>query len=151
MDTDLSFLSFLKVCRTDVAHRRMTSRRVVEPLDVIKDVGPGLLPGPVHLSGRSLCLQKTEEALHGGVVPDLAGPAHAAGNALVLEQLLEVLANVLAPLVRVMQHSGRLSPAPDGHHKRVDHQLRGHAVLHRPTDDATRVQRFFTKLRRRQP
>ena len=57
VDTDLSFLSFLKVYRTDVAHRRMTSRRVVEPLDVIKDVGPGLLPGPVHLSGRSLCLQ----------------------------------------------------------------------------------------------
>jgi hypothetical protein len=57
VDTDLSFLSFLKVYRTDVAHRRMTSRRVVEPLDVIKDVGPGLLPGPVHFSGRSLCLQ----------------------------------------------------------------------------------------------
>ncbi len=32
-------LSFLKVYRTDVAHRRMTSRPVVEPLDVIKDIG----------------------------------------------------------------------------------------------------------------
>lgn len=36
VDTDLSFLSFLKVYRTDVAHRRMASRRVVEPLDVTK-------------------------------------------------------------------------------------------------------------------
>ena len=57
VDTDLSFLSFLKVYRTDVTHRRMTSRRVVEPFDVIKDVGPRLLPGPVHLPGSSLGLQ----------------------------------------------------------------------------------------------
>jgi hypothetical protein len=57
VDTDLSFLSFLKVYRTDVAHRRMTSSRVVEPLDVIKDVGAGLLPRSVHFSGGAFCLQ----------------------------------------------------------------------------------------------
>ena len=57
VDTDLSFLSFLKVYRTDAAQRRMLARWVVEPLDVVKDIGSGLLPGAVHLSGCALRLQ----------------------------------------------------------------------------------------------
>jgi len=44
MDTDLlSFLSFLELYRADVAERRTPACRVVEPLDVVEDVGPGLL------------------------------------------------------------------------------------------------------------
>ena len=57
VDTDLSFLSFLELYRTHVAQRRMAPGRVVEPLDVIEDVSTSLLPGPVYLPSRSLCLQ----------------------------------------------------------------------------------------------
>ncbi len=57
VDTDLSFLSFLKVYRTDVANRRVASSRVVEPLDVVEHVGTGLLSGSVDLPGNSFCLQ----------------------------------------------------------------------------------------------
>lgn len=57
MDIDLSFLSFLELYRTDVAERRMTTLRVVEPLDVVKHIGAGLFPEPVHLSGRAPSLQ----------------------------------------------------------------------------------------------
>ena len=57
VDTDLSFLSFLELYRTDVAERRMPARRVVEALDVVEHVGPRLLSRPVHLSGRALGLQ----------------------------------------------------------------------------------------------
>jgi hypothetical protein len=39
-----------------------------------------------------------------------------------------------------MQQRHRLAPAPHGHHQRIGHELRGHAVLHRPANDATRVQ-----------
>ena len=35
----------------------MTTRRVVEPLDVVEHIGAGLFPGSVHLSGRALSLQ----------------------------------------------------------------------------------------------
>ena len=56
-DTDLSFLSFLELYRTDVAERRVTTGWVVEPLDVVEHVGASLFPGPVHLSGRALSLQ----------------------------------------------------------------------------------------------
>jgi hypothetical protein len=57
IDTDLSFLSFLELYRTDVAERRMPARRVVEPLDVVEHIGPRLLSRPVHLPGRALGLQ----------------------------------------------------------------------------------------------
>jgi len=57
VDTGLSFLSFLELYRTDVAERRMTTRRVVEPFDVVEHVSTSLLPGSVHLPGRALGLQ----------------------------------------------------------------------------------------------
>ena len=48
--------------------------------------------------------------------------------------------SALTALVRVMQQGHRLAPAPHGHHQRIHHELRGHALLHRPTHDAPRVQ-----------
>jgi hypothetical protein len=38
VDTDLSFSSFLELYRADVSERRVTARRVVEPLDVVEHV-----------------------------------------------------------------------------------------------------------------
>lgn len=49
MDTDLSFLSFLEVYRTYVPKRQMSACEVVEPLDVVEHVSPGLLSGAVDL------------------------------------------------------------------------------------------------------
>src|SRR5690606_31387632 len=57
VDPGLRFLSFLELYRTDVAERRMTTRRVVEPFDVVEHVSTSLLPGSVHLPGRALGLQ----------------------------------------------------------------------------------------------
>lgn len=45
IDTDLSFL---ELCRTDVAGRRMTARRVVGLLDWVEHIGAGLLPLPLE-------------------------------------------------------------------------------------------------------
>ena len=84
----------------------------------------------VGLSGCALCFQGNEEALHGGVIPDLARTAHAAGNALFLESSLEVLAGALASLVGVVQQRHRFATAAYSHHQSVSYQLRGHAVVH---------------------
>jgi len=46
----------------------------------------------------------------------------------------------LAALVRVMQQLDWLTTPPDRHHQGIGHELRGHARLHRPANDATRVQ-----------
>lgn len=53
-------------------------------------------------------------------------------------EALELLARVLAPLVRVVQQGIRSSAAPDRHHERVGDEVRRHACLHRPADDAAR-------------
>jgi branched-subunit amino acid ABC-type transport system permease component len=57
VDTDLSFLSFLELYRTDIAERRVTTRWVVEALDVVEHVGTRLAPRSVDLARGSLRLQ----------------------------------------------------------------------------------------------
>lgn len=56
VDTSLSFLSFLELYRTDVAQRRMTAPGVVEALDVIEHIRPGLLSAAVDLPGNAFRL-----------------------------------------------------------------------------------------------
>jgi hypothetical protein len=56
VDTNLSFLSFLELYRTDVAQRRMTAPGVVEALDVIEHICPGLLSAAVDLPGNAFRL-----------------------------------------------------------------------------------------------
>lgn len=41
---------------------------VLEPLDVLEDIGPGLLPGAVGDANAALGFQRLEDALHGRVV-----------------------------------------------------------------------------------
>lgn len=100
--------------------------------------GPDLVSGTP--AGCALGLERTEEALHSRVAPDLAGPTHAATDALFVQQLLEILAGALATLVRVAQQGHCPAPAPHRHHQRVSHELGGHALLRRPAHDATGVQ-----------
>lgn len=38
MDTNLSFLTFLELCRADAAERRMATRRVADAFDVVEHV-----------------------------------------------------------------------------------------------------------------
>ena len=86
LDPDLSCSSVFKLYRTDVPNRRVPTRRVVEPLDVIEHICRRLLARAVDLASRALRLQATEEALHCRVVPDFASTAHAAHDALLSQQ-----------------------------------------------------------------
>jgi len=72
--------------------------RVVEALDVIEDVAARGVPGAVDLAGGALGLQRGEEALHRGIVPDIAGPAPRAGDAVIGQKPLELVARILAAL-----------------------------------------------------
>ena len=82
----------------------MFPERVIEPLDVIEDIGSGLLPGPVDRASAALGLQRREEAFHRRVVPAFTAPAHAAGDILALQQLLELVAGLLGGFNRSSQH-----------------------------------------------
>ena len=78
VDTSLrSFRLPFELHRTEIAQRRVPSRGIVEALDVIEHVGFGLVSRAILLVRRPFGLERGEEALHRGIVPDVAGPAHA--------------------------------------------------------------------------
>jgi hypothetical protein len=54
---------------------------MIEALDAVGHVGLGLVSCSIHLSCCSFDLQRGEEALHRGIVPDVACPAHGADDA----------------------------------------------------------------------
>jgi hypothetical protein len=59
VDTGLgSHSSFLERHRAEIAQLGMASRGVVEALDVVEDVGPGVIASTVDLAGRPLGLQR---------------------------------------------------------------------------------------------
>ena len=111
---------------------------IIEALDVIEHVGFGLVSRAVRFVHRALGLQRGEETLHCGIVPDIAGSAHAASDAVVSQEALERLTRILTPSIGVMQDGRRRAASPDRHHEGIGDQLRGHRRVHRPADDPTR-------------
>ncbi len=53
----------------------MSVHQVVKPLDAIELINPGLVASAIDLFSGFLCFQRTKEAFHRRVVPDLTGPA----------------------------------------------------------------------------
>src|SRR6185312_14144743 len=99
VDTTLSCLHLLlELDGADVTDRRVLPFRIVEALDVIEDIRLGFVARAIGLACSALGLQRGEEALHRGVVPDIAGAANAAGDAELAQQPLELLAAVLLGL-----------------------------------------------------
>ena len=81
----------------------MPTPGIIEPFNVVKHIGSGVIPGDVMSPTGALGLHGREEALNRCVVPAVAFPAHAALDPLVCQQSLEVLAGVLATPVGVMR------------------------------------------------
>ena len=84
--------------RAEVAELRMAALRVVEALNVIKDVAARGVSSALDLAGGALGIQRREEALHRGIVADIAGAAHRAGDAVIGQKPLELVARILAAL-----------------------------------------------------
>src|SRR5438046_7694002 len=72
--------------------------------------------GPVRFAPCALGLQRREEAIQRGIVPDVARTAHRTDDAVIGHQLLELLAGVLAATVGMMQQRIGFTPSPDRHH-----------------------------------
>jgi hypothetical protein len=79
---------------------------VVEDLDVVKDIVPGIFPCGVDPPLDSLTLEQLEEALCDGVVMAVATPTHAAQQVVGLEKILPVVAAELAALIRMHHDFG---------------------------------------------
>jgi len=129
-----------EVHRAEIAQRRVAAGRIVEALDVVEHLGLGMIARAVGFAGDPLGLQRGEEALHRGIVPDVSRSAHRTGDAIVGHQALELFAGVLAALVGMVQQGIGLAAPPDRHDQGVGDELGRHGVAHRPADDAARVQ-----------
>ena len=77
----------------------MSAAEIVEPLDVVEHIGPGLVSRPVQFSRRPLGLERREEAYHRRIIPDVAGARQAARDAMFCHQALALLARVLGTAI----------------------------------------------------
>ena len=106
MDTRLGYISLLlEVHGAEIAQGRVPACGIVKALDVIEHILPCVVARAVGFARDAFGLQRGEEALHRGVVPDVAGSAHRTGDAVVGHQPLELLAGILGGLNRSSQHA----------------------------------------------
>lgn len=82
----------------------MVAARIIEALDVAKDVGACFFAGAVDPLGRPFGLRRGEEAFHRRVAPHVSGPAHRAGDPVVGQKPLKLLAYTLCGFNRSSQH-----------------------------------------------
>ena len=69
---------------------------VVEPLDVVEDVGPGLRPGAIPTPVHAFAFQQAKETLRNGVIVTTAHGAHAAHDA-----VSGVVSEVIVRVIRI--------------------------------------------------
>ena len=94
----------LELHGAEIAARGVSSFRVVEALDVVEHVCPGVVPGSIDLAGTPFGFERGEEALHRRIVPDIAGPAHGTIDTIVIQQQPELFGCVLGRFKRPSQH-----------------------------------------------
>jgi hypothetical protein len=78
--------------------------RILTPLDVVKDIGPGFGSCLVVLTIFPLTFKRPEEALGRGVVGAAAHRPHAADNVMRSQKLLVFLGGKLTPPIRVQNN-----------------------------------------------
>lgn len=89
----------------------MTANRVIEHLDVIKNIRRRRLPRGIDPALDALLFQRPEEALGHGIVVAVTTSTHARDHAVLFQERLPVTAGELAALVGV-DHDARLRLAP---------------------------------------
>jgi len=101
----------------------MPAFRVVEHLDVIEDVPPGLLPVVIGFALDALPLQQLEETLRHGIVVTVPTPTHAGYQVMSLQEVPPVVTAELAPLVGMHQYLLLGLTSPYRHQQGIQHQL----------------------------
>lgn len=133
-------MASLELYGRQVASGVVATPGVIEHLNVVEDIGPGLTARRIDLSANALSLEQLEEALCDCVVMAVAAPAHAAHQVVIAQEALPVMAGELAALVGM--HGDRrfgLAP-PQSHQQSIEGQFGIDAVSHGPTDDMAREQ-----------
>jgi hypothetical protein len=127
---------FSPVCRRGkIAQAGMASLPVVEHLDLLEDLCHGFLPGTILLVVNQFHLERSEEALHRGVVPTVPFAAHRGLHFELFHQFLIAAGTILAAPVGMMdQILGRASGRYRQEQGAADQILR-HSMAHGVADD----------------
>ena len=134
------FVPSLERSGTKVAKRRMPPLPIVEALEVIEELGARRRPGGPGRVVDQLDLEGREEALGDGVVPAIAPAAHTAGDPVLRQHPLVVAAGILTSAIRMMQQARRRAPAGQRQAERVEGEVVGDALAHRPADGEARAE-----------
>lgn len=94
----------LKLCWRKPVIKSVTALRIVEHLDVVEDILPGVVPSCIGLALDTLALQKLEEAFSDRIVVTVSAPAHAGFQPMRRQKIAPVLAGELGGFNRSSQH-----------------------------------------------
>ena len=112
----------------------MPSLAVVEDLDVLRDLSPGLRPGFVTPVMYEFVLQRPPKTFHRCIVVTIPPPGHRSLQPQVFQARLVVLRAILDPAIGVMKQAGGRPSAGDGLHEGRPHQVSCHPGVHRMAD-----------------
>lgn len=118
----------------EIARFGLTTARVAEVLDVVKNAGTCFVTGAADLSGRLFGLQRREDALHRPVVPDSPCPALRPDDAVVGHPATDLPAAAMPTQIRSMHQRVRLcrNARPRSSKRHVQRPVP--AGLHEPAD-----------------
>src|SRR6202451_285748 len=122
-----------------VAEERVSPLPIVEDLDVLEDLGAGIVAGVENVVADQLFLQCREEAFGHGVVPTVALAAHALTYPVSPEPTAEGVAGVLRAAVAMEDELQLRSPKPHRGSQGVAHERCRHALGQAPANNLARV------------
>lgn len=101
----------------------MAPLTVIEELDILRDLLPGLLPRGIPPVMHQFVLPRTPKTFHRGIVIAVASPTHGRDQA---ELMLMVLGTILRAAIRVVDQAWSWALCPYGHEQGLSHQVRRH-------------------------
>ncbi len=112
----------------------MPTLPIIEHLNVLKDILPGLVTGSIVPMVHELTLERPEEAFDAGVVPAVAFAAHTGDEAVPMEEALVARGRILTPTVRMVEEPRRGGSVRQRHREGLLGQLDRYPLAHRPAD-----------------
>ena len=112
----------------------MKTLTIVKDLDVLKDISFRLPSRTVASMMNQILLERSKEALHRGVVVDIARTAHTGQRFMGGQKMLIASAGILAAAVGVVKQTRLRLTTVQGHFKRLLGQGVGQIRFHRPAN-----------------
>jgi hypothetical protein len=89
---------FFVLDRRHIVAKAVPALRIVEHLDIVKDILPCLVTGAVCLPPNSFPLEQLEEALGNGVIMAVPAPTHALLKIVLIQEITPIVAAELTSL-----------------------------------------------------